>query len=68
MDGIQTVAENVDQIMGCHCDALVSLIDSYVDKRYHYPQCFPLSGMRKDGGDRGQADQDHGHRPDRKDP
>lgn len=34
MDGIQTVAENVDQIMGCHCDALVSLIDSYVDKRY----------------------------------
>lgn len=35
MDGIQTVAENVDQVMGCHCDALVSLVDSYVDHGFH---------------------------------
>lgn len=35
MEGVQTVAENVDQIMGCHCDAMISLIDSYVDSGFH---------------------------------
>lgn len=35
MDGIETVAENVDRLMGCHCDALVSVVDSYVDHEFN---------------------------------